>query len=398
MAAPVGILTNLVAVPLAALAVPAIGITLLAGTAAFALGRFLAGGTGLILDGLDVVARAAAAIPGGHALVPADQAVAWTLAAIAAGAVAAASARRPEARARPGRRERRRLRPRAMALGTALALLLLWPVALRVAGAGSMDIWAIDVGQGDALAIRSPAGRWLLVDAGPRDERFDAGKARVVPFLLAHGVRRLEALVLTHPDADHIGGAPAVLDAIPVAAVLEPGVPAGRPLYLEALRTARRRGTRWLAARDGRELRLDGMLLRVLSPRPESLDGAVEVNEVSVVFSLEYGSFRALFMGDAPTDAEAALVADHPGTLLRAALIKIGHHGSATSTGDALLEAAEPRGALISVGRHNRFGHPTPATLHRLARRGIRVWRTDVAGTLHVRAVAAGGWRVETAR
>jgi len=285
-----------------------------------------------------------------------------------------------------------------MAIGTAAALLLLWPVALRVAGAGTLDIWAIDVGQGDALAIRSPAGRWLLVDAGPRDERFDAGKARVVPFLLAHGVHRVEALVLTHPDADHIGGAPAVLDAIPVEEVLEPGMPAGRPLYLEALRAARLHGTRWLAARDGRELRLDGMLLRVLSPPAGAVASTGDFNEVSVVFSLEYGTFRALFMGDAPTDAEAALVASHPGSVLHAALIKIGHHGSATSTGNALLDAAEPRGALISVGRHNRFGHPAPSTLNRLARRGVRVWRTDVAGTLHVRAVAAGGWRVETAR
>ena len=408
--APIGILANLLAIPIAGLAVPAIAVVMAVAAAAPAFGHFLAGGASLLLGALDAIARAAAAVPGGHAVVPADNALAWTLATSAAAAVAAAAppparmpapappgpagrARARVARAGPAAARRRRY---LMAAGTGAALLLLWPVALRVAGAGRVEIWAIDVGQGDAIAIRTPAGRWLLVDAGPRDARFDAGRARVVPFLLGHGARRLEALVLTHPDADHIGGAMAVLQALPVGEVIEPARPAGKALYLGTLRAARARGARWTAAREGRELRMDGMVLRFLAPRTAALDAGAGDNEVSVVFSLEYAGFRALFMGDAPTTTEDGLVADEAGAL-PADVIKLGHHGSTTSSGPAFLDAVHPRVALISVGRHNRFGHPAPAVLRALGRRGIRVYRTDLQGTLEVVA-GPGGWSVETAR
>ncbi len=293
-----------------------------------------------------------------------------------------------------------------MAAGTAAALLVLWPAALRLAGSVRVEIWAIDVGQGDALAIRTPAGRWVLVDAGPRDERFDAGRSRVVPFLLAHGADRLQLLVLTHPDADHVGGAASVLEALPVAEVADPGLPAGRPLYLATLRAARRRGARWSAAHEGRQISLDGVRLDILAPGPAELQGVVDqgttadANEASVVMALTYGRFRALLMGDAPTGVEEALLRERSeaGGSLRADVLKLGHHGSTTSTSPAFLDAVSPRVAVISVGRHNRFGHPAPSVLRRLARRGIRVYRTDEQGALGIVAEARGGWKIETAR
>src|SRR5690606_14943971 len=142
-----------------------------------------------------------------------------------------------------------------VAAGVALALLLVWPVVASRAGGGALEIHVIDVGQGDALAIRTPDGRWILVDAGPRTDRYDAGRARVVPYLLRRGVRRVDALILTHPHADHIGGAVAVMDAFDVGVVLDPSRPSATALYREVLRRAADEGARWLVAQPGRELR-----------------------------------------------------------------------------------------------------------------------------------------------
>src|SRR5690606_19908021 len=119
--------------------------------------------------------------------------------------------------------------------GAGLAVLLL-AAAFSSLPRGDLEVHFIDVGQGDAVAVRTPAGRWLLVDAGPRGRSSDAGERRVLPFLRARGARRLEALVLTHPDLDHVGGAPAVLRGIPVGRVVEPGLAAGKEAYLEVLR------------------------------------------------------------------------------------------------------------------------------------------------------------------
>src|SRR5205085_334204 len=112
----------------------------------------------------------------------------------------------------------------------------------------------IDVGQGDAIAIRTPADRWLLMDTGPRTDRFDAGEERVLPFLSAHGAHRLEALLLTHPDADHIGGAPSVIAGIPVGMLVEPGLAVGRGLYLQLLDAAAAHDVRWTRAESERTL------------------------------------------------------------------------------------------------------------------------------------------------
>jgi competence protein ComEC len=134
------------------------------------------------------------------------------------------------------------------AAGTAGAFVLFWPL-LSTHGKTELELHFLDVGQGDAIAIRTPADRWVLVDAGPRDDRYDAGARRVLPFLRAHGVRRLEAMVLTHPHADHIGGAATVLRAMPVGRLIDPGKAVGSPIYLETLRAAEEHGVPYALAR-----------------------------------------------------------------------------------------------------------------------------------------------------
>lgn len=385
-AAPAGIVANLPAIPLASLAVPAVAVSLLVGAVHVGAGRFLAAGAEVPLAALERVAAAGAALPGGSFPVTRPSVVLAGLALLVGwGSVRWLAGR---GRVRPALR-------RLAAAGMAGVVVVAAPLLARERG--TLEIHAIDVGQGDALALRTPGGRWILVDAGPRSISFDAGRSRVVPYLLRQGAGRLDLLVITHPDADHVGGAAAVLDVLGAAAVLDPGLAAGKDVYLDALREAAEDGTRWLAGVAGDELVLDGVRLRVLSPAPGEVASGAEANEVSVVFRAEFGAFAALFTGDAYVDVERRIARATP-ELLRAQLLKVGHHGSATSTSEELLGAMGAPLAVISVGRRNRYGHPHPAVLERLERRGVRVLRTDRNGAITIRANRSGAVTVETTR
>ncbi|HET8655853.1 MAG TPA: DNA internalization-related competence protein ComEC/Rec2 [Longimicrobiaceae bacterium] len=381
--APVSVLASLPAVPLMSLALVGVLLALALLPALPAVARLVADGTGVALDAMRAVAHAAARLPYGHLAVTRPD----TTFCIAALLVALAAYLLT-----------RRLRPaiRAGVAGLAvLSVALAWPALARARGA-PLEIFFIDVGQGDAIAIRTPGDRWILVDAGPKSPRFDAGERRVLPFLRAHGAHRLEALVLSHPDADHIGGAAAVLRGIPVGRVIEPGLPVAKPAYEAVLAEVERQHIPWSAERRGRTLSLDGVRLDFLWPTDEMLDRAEESNEISGVIRLKLGQFSAILTGDAPADVEARLV-ELEGSGLRAQVLKAGHHGSSTSSSEVFLRAVRPQLVVISVGRHNRYGHPSPVVLGRLHRLGIPVARTDLEGTVAIRVdpSGSGDWRRE---
>ena len=224
----------------------------------------------------------------------------------------------------------------------------------------------------------------MLVDTGPRSATFDAGERIVVPFLRARGVGRLEALILTHGDADHIGGAAAVIRAMKVSRIVEPGLALGRDMYLELLESVTAEGAEWLPARDGRVLHLDGVDIQFLWPQQLAVDTLTDPNDASAVTLLRYGNFAALLTGDASAAVESALVRQYGGAL-RAHLLKAGHHGSSTSTSAEFLQIVEPELVVISAGRGNRYGHPAPEVLDRLKATGVEIARTDQDGTISLR-------------
>lgn len=380
--APVGLVSNLIGIPLAGMVVPAAALSLLTSLVWLPLGAFLAQGTGLLIDLMGAVAAFFAHVPMGHLTVSEAQAgsaaMLTLVAAIGAGALPRAD--RFLRRRRIGVR-----RPVRWAVGVSTAgCVMIWaPLVAGADATGAVEIHMIDVGQGDAIAVRSPAGRWLLIDTGPRTPTFDAGAEVVVPYLRGQGARRLEALVLTHPHADHIGGAAAVLEHMDVQLLLDPGIAWGRSMHAELLREAARDSMTWLAAREGRSLRFDGLQLDVLHPQT-SLEATDDVNEESVVIRLRYAGSTVLFMGDSGAPVEARLVREY-GRLLDAQVLKVGHHGSRTSSTLLFLETVDPEFALVSAGRFNRFGHPHRVVLSRFDQLRVRVLRTDSAGAVVLR-------------
>lgn len=388
--APIGILAGLPGIPLTGAAVPASALPILLSYLSESAARFLVPAAALALRALDQVATAAAAVPGGHGFATPGDVHALLVA--AAAAILALRFTGGRLAQRAGASLRQSVSPVllpgcAAAAASLLVLSVRAPLSLAFP-APHLELHAIDVGQGDAIAIRSPRGRWLLVDAGPRSLSWDAGAARIIPYLARRGVRELAGLIITHPDADHIGGAAAILAALDVHAVMEPAQPGARTMYVGTLEAARREGAHWIVARAGARVLLDGMTLDVLHPRTRVAphEGA---NDYSVVLLIRFGTFRALLLGDAPVAAEEWIAARH-GAAVRAQVLKVGHHGSATSTGNVLLRTVRPALAVITVGRRNRYGHPEARVLERLARSAVSVLRTDERGTIVVSADASG--------
>jgi competence protein ComEC len=295
---------------------------------------------------------------------------------------------------------RRRVSIAVLALGLGAAVLLA-PLGRRVVSADTVEVIMLDVGQGDAILVRTPRDRWILVDTGPRGLRFDAGRDVVAPFLKRRGIERLELLFLTHADLDHIGGAEAVLSSVEVGAVVDPGVPTGKDTYVRLLRAAEGEGVPWTRVRRGMTWTLDGVTVRALTPLPSARSeapgpgrggDASATNADSLVLLLEFGDFALLLTGDAPESVEAQLLRD--GLLADVDVLKVGHHGSGTSTSAAFLAAVTPELALISAGRENRYGHPHASVLRRLHRSAVAIERTDRSGGIGVRADDSGAWEV----
>jgi competence protein ComEC len=315
----------------------------------------------------DAIARLGAAVPGG-----APSIAPTTTSAVLAG-VAAVAALVACAATHPGR---------AMITGlTAIALLVLEPL-VRPARAFT-EVHVIDVGQGDAIALRTRRNQWILVDAGRSWLGGDAGRTTVVPYL-AHRGGSVALFVLSHPHADHVGGAASVFAALRPARFLDPGYVGTSAPYVAALGQATRDRIPWQRVRPGDSLRVDEVVLTTLAPDSAWAAGLSDANLASTVMMARVGSIRFLFTGDAEAEEEEWLL-ERDSAALAADVLKVGHHGSRTSTTPRFLAAVRPRLALVSVGAHNAYRHPSPEVMQSLHGAGAQVLRTDRAGTIVVR-------------
>lgn len=245
----------------------------------------------------------------------------------------------------------------------------------------TLYVHCLDIGQGDAILIEW-RGRWTMVDTGDVEHR-----AQIADYLDWYNVKRLDQLIITHPDGDHLGGAYAVLRHVPVGRVYDNGQEKLNYMYRTYLRTLARTGVPRTTAKKDDVIDLgDGATLTLMGP-PEPLltrkGGKADYNNNSIVAMLAYGEFRMLLTGDAEKEEEAWLVEQY-GDRLRATVLKVGHHGSYTSSSAAFLRRVQPQVAVISCGRNNSYGFPHKEPLARLREIGAAVHRTDRDGTVTV--------------
>ena len=278
--------------------------------------------------------------------------------------------------------------PRRLAAGlAALSVLLTLEVAAVRSGAprGQLRITFLDVAQGDASIVDLPDGQAMIVDGGGLvGSPIDVGSRLLAPELRARRRRHVLAAVLTHPHPDHFGGFLTGLGAVDVGAFWDTGQGEQEHVgatYASILDTLRERGVPVLRPSQlCGEHDVGGVRLEVLAPCP-SYTSDRGPNDNSFVLRFSYGTRAFLLVGDAEREEEADLLAIRR-SQLRADLLKVGHHGSRSSSSPEFLRAVAPRDAVISVGARNRFGHPHGETLTSLAEAGIRVWRTDLDGAV----------------
>ena len=263
---------------------------------------------------------------------------------------------------------------RVRGLGVTMLLPLLWPGVERPA-AGQFELLAADVGQGSAILVRTRA-HLLLFDTGPRfGDDNDAGKRQLLPLMQARGEPRVDVLVLSHADADHVGGAQSIIDRMPVLG-LRTSLAAGNPLRANPLPHR--------ACEAGQAWEWDGVRFAMLHPFASDYRPGAKTNALSCVLRVVGADgASALLTGDVEAPGEARLVArarDEPAASLHSDLLVVPHHGSRTSSTDAFLDAVHPAVAVIQVGYRSRYGHPAPEVVARYAAHGIAVVRSDFCG------------------
>ena len=360
-------LANLAAGPVIGVLQPALFLALVCAPVPFAA-HFVAGAAHPLLRAFDGVAVLAAAVPGGSVQ------VAPTLIAVLGGGVAVASLVVACLSRYPGR---------PLVAAAAGMAVVAWAPAIHLPYSGKVELHVLDVGQGDAILLRTDKGRWVLFDAGRVWKSGDAGRSTVIPYVLRRG-GTLESFILSHAHSDHVGGAASVFRALHPHTFWDAAFAQGSEVYDKSLRAAREAGVQWHRVHPGDELDVDGVAIEFLAPDSAWTASLADPNEASTIALVRFGSVRFLLVGDAE-QAEEGWLLEHARGELHADVLKVGHHGSSTSSGDRFLAAVHPAAAIISVGVDNPYGHPSPDVIAALYRVGARVVRTDQLGTIVVR-------------
>jgi competence protein ComEC len=281
-----------------------------------------------------------------------------------------------------------------LAVVAAIAAIASFPFAPETRS-GSLEMTALDVGQGDSLLLVSPRGRTILIDGGgsfnPIGQQAesrgpDPGEEAVSAYLWSRGFKNIDVVALTHAHQDHIGGLTAVLENFSVG-TLWIGREVASPQQVDLEKLASAQGAHVIHELSGATFDFDGAKGKFLWPRivPEEIAPSAK-NDDSLVFRLTYGDRSFLLPGDAERLTERNLLSDSGtnGDELHADVLKIGHHGSKNSTTQDFLSAVQPRLAVISAGEENPYGHPSPILLERLRQAGVVTLRTDENGAIHI--------------
>lgn len=268
-------------------------------------------------------------------------------------------------------------RRRAMLLCLILSALLFVggsiPMLLAQRGA---ELTMLDVGEGDALFLRA-GNQSIMLDGGRLDDYHDDGKSVVLPFLRSRGISALDAVIVSHPHADHCGGLVAVIEAMKVKRLyIGSSLGADQPFEL-LVNAAKRRGVKIIFLKKGDEIVFGELDIMSIAPAQYTKNA----NESSLVLLMQYGSIKALLAGDSDGAGEE----NYSGAVSGADILKVAHHGSKYGTGQELLRRVRPAIALISVGAGNSYGHPAQETLKRLQQAGARVYRTDRSGAITIK-------------
>jgi competence protein ComEC len=246
----------------------------------------------------------------------------------------------------------------------------------------SLRVTMLDVGQGDAIFVEFPDGKNMLVDAGPITSSFDAGSRTIVPFLQRQGVKAINKLLVTHPHNDHCGGVPSILRSIHVDEFIgedytKSSLAREIHFVLDSLRLT--------IINDSLVSTIDSYnnsRLYVLFPPEQQLtQNSTNLNNHSVIFKLVYGNTSMLFTGDAEKEAEYRVVHVYRDFLL-SDILKAGHHGSKTSSSEGFVNQVKPKIAVVSVGKYNKYHHPSPEVIERLRKMNVQTFRTDEQGAI----------------
>ncbi len=380
-----GPLVNLAAVPLTGVVVPLGFLALATGLGWQPLGKILAVPLAWLTELLLHIVQWFAHFPRGSYRIPGPP---WWLI-VAFFGVAVLLAAMTRSKQSPGHKLRRSL---YAAWATCALAVAVFPFGSRWSK-GKLEVTILDVGQGDSLFVVSPGGKILLIDGGgafggfpghEEQQGVDPGEEAVSPYLWWRGFQKLDVVALTHAHQDHLGGLTAVFENFRVGKLW-----IGREVSTAALTQledlAREKKIPIEHEVRGKKFSWDGAEGEFLWPESSRGETALSAkNDDSLVLRLRYGNQSLLLAGDAEKESERAILAENDANELRADVLKIGHHGSKNSTMPEFLSAVQPRIGIISSGEGNPYGHPSPELLERLEKAGVRIYRTDFDGAVHV--------------
>ncbi len=269
----------------------------------------------------------------------------------------------------------------------AVVLLSIWAAIAKAPSDKNLHLSVLNVGQGDSILIQTPEHQNILIDGGPDNSVLD-GLGQKIPFYS----RTVDAVVLTHPHADHLFGLIEVLKRYQIKHIYLTGVVQTTNEYLEFLQTVKDKNIPTSRVKLGDEMSFGETSFKVLWPADNLQAKTVEnLNNSSIVLSVSYHAFSALLMGDLESDSQDLMM--NKNSLGHYNLIKIAHHGSSNGFNAALLNQIKPEAAAVSVGADNKYGHPAASTISGLDKLGIKIYRTDRDGTLEFLSDDSTTWK-----